>query len=502
MRVAIRVDASPAIGTGHLARSLTLAQALIESGASVTLICRHLPGALAALVTPGCALVRLPARPTESDGDLAHRDWLGTRQLLDAEDTAAALAGGQWDWVIVDHYALDARWERAIGAGPICVIDDLADRNHDANLLVDQNLRSNGAEAYRSRVPPGCRVLAGPRYALLRDEFGRGHDRAAPRTGEVARLLVGYGGIDADNHTARAIDALAAGPRFAGGVDVVIGAAHVDRDGIAARCAQLGFRCHVQTAALAELMAAADLAIGAGGITLWERCCLGLPALVTTVGLNQSDQVREAAVAGLVSAPVGLAAGGPEALLDHLRTLLHNPYWRESLSRRGLDAVDGRGAGRVVRAMGAADVHVRRAHTDDAAALFAWRNDPSVRSVSRSREPLDPAQHDAWLARVLADPQRILLIGERDGHPVGVVRFDVEGTEAEVSIFLTPGTHRPGTGSALLSSAERHLASARPEVTHCRAQVLGDNRRSHGLFAGGGYAPASAWYQKTIRNPA
>lgn len=168
------------------------------------------------------------------------------------------------------------------------------------------------------------------------------------------------------------------------------------------------------------------------------------------------------------------------------------------MSCAGMQAVDGRGTARVASAMGSSGVEVRVATAADSSKLYEWRNNPAVRAVSRTTAPIDWDTHQRWLASVLNAADRSLLIGERRGSPVGVVRFDMHDSEAEISIYLVPGDHPPGEGGHLLASAERWLTTYRPEVIRIRAQVLAGNTRSERLFLGSGYRAESARYVKRI----
>jgi len=124
-----------------------------------------------------------------------------------------------------------------------------------------------------------------------------------------------------------------------------------------------------------------------------------------------------------------------------------------------------------------------------------------VREASRHSEPIEWAGHEAWLASVLAAPDRVLLIGHEHGEPRGVVRFDIASDAAEVSIYLVPGRPSAGTGGRLLRVAEQWLAAHRPDVRRYRAHVLGDNVPSHRLFAGAGYDREATWYSKQVTLP-
>jgi UDP-2,4-diacetamido-2,4,6-trideoxy-beta-L-altropyranose hydrolase len=485
MHVAMRADASPAIGAGHVMRCLSLADGLRRRGAQVSFVSRSLPAHLSALL--------------ERRGHAALPLDAGDSPATDAAETVRALAGRACDWLVVDHYGLDARWETAMraSAARTLVIDDLANRVHDCDVLLDQNLHADAGQRYASRVPPRSELLLGPQFALLRAEFEPARAAATARTGEVQRVLVSFGGSDAANHTSLALDALnAARPNLAQ-VDVVIGGGHAHRGAIEAACFRYGYHCHVQTDRMAELMAAADLAIGAGGISTWERCCLGLPALVMVVANNQADVVEQAARHGLIYALEGEVTVARLAL--HIQALADNAALRHRMSRLSMAAVDGFGVDRAIQAMGFDEIHVREAVAADARPLFEWRNHESVRRMSRRSEPVTWAQHEAWVAAVAADADRILLIAEHDGQPVGVVRFDVSAGGAEVSIYRVPSSPARGLGARLLRAAERWLAARRPDVTRLTAEVLEDNDRSHRLFRSAGYQPRLLTYEKQVR---
>jgi UDP-2,4-diacetamido-2,4,6-trideoxy-beta-L-altropyranose hydrolase len=500
MNVAFRVDAAREMGTGHFMRCLCLADELARRDAAIHFLSRRLPDHLRAMLAQrGFAFTRLEvfADAGSSASGLAHAAWLDGTQAADAEACRQALGAAPVDWIVVDHYALDERWEGAlrIGGSRVLAIDDLADRVHACDVLLDQNLYTDAAGRYQERVPAGSQLLLGPRYALLRQEFSQARVGIVPRTGPIQRVLIGFGGVDDANRTAAAILALVESEIAPRHVDVVIGLAHPHRADIEAACAHRGYTCHVETTEMARLLAAADLAIGAGGISTWERCCLGVPALALVVAPNQQAVVDEAAAQGLLYAPDD--ADRPSSLATHLRALAGNARLRHLLSRNGLAAVDGRGASRVGGMMEASALCMREANLADAQALFEWRNHDAVRGMSRRPDPIAWPEHEAWLRRVLDDRQRPLLIGERAGRPEGVVRFDIDGPRAEVSIYRVPGSSQPGLGVSLLIAAETWLRARHPHVAAVSAEVLDGNERSRRLFEAGGYVPHSTVYEKS-----
>jgi UDP-2,4-diacetamido-2,4,6-trideoxy-beta-L-altropyranose hydrolase len=503
MSIGFRVDASAQIGTGHFMRCLTLADALKERGARTVFITRHLPGHLRAmLIDRGHESASLDGTVREGPaGDLAHSSWLGTSQAQDAADTLDALSGRPLHWMVVDHYALDARWEVTLrgSADKIAVIDDIADRIHDCDLLLDQNLHADADARYRGKVPDRCAMLLGPRFALLRGEFHAIRQRAQRHSGRVERILIFFGGTDANNHTGEAVAAIGRLGIAGLHADVVVGASHPKGEEIAAQCCRYGFDYHRQTDRMAELIACADLAIGAGGTTTWERCCLGLPTLAICLADNQRGQIAAAAEKGLLYAPEST----DERMLliqRHALALMENRPLRAMMSHAGMRAVDGRGVCRVADHMIDGDIEIRCAEAADSRSLFEWRNDPAVRAVSRNKELIDWSTHQSWFASALNAPNRLLLIGLRSGEPVGVVRFDVQGEEAEVSIYLVPGSHPPGEGRNLLSSAQRWLTANRRDVRRLRAEICAGNTRSERMFLRAGYEQTHTQYVKRLES--
>lgn len=480
-------------------RCLTLADALQQRGAQTRFVSRHMPEHLRNMLAQnGHEFMPLNSTSTETISEnLSHAHWLGTSQHADAQDTVQVLSDQTWDWLVVDHYALDACWESVLRqiTQNILVIDDIADRRHDCDVLLDQNFYADINTRYIGKVPPHCQSLLGPRYALLREEFRQLREQVKPRTGPVKRLLLFFGGIDTANYTGRAMDALLNIGIPDLKADVVIGAHHPYREHLETKCARHGFSAHIQTSRMAELMAGADLAIGAGGSATWERCCLGLPTLAISTADNQHQQIADAAYEGLLYAPelkIELIA----LLSMHVSALMGNAYLRHAISEKGLQAVDGRGVARVAEILGYTEIEVRIATLDDAVQLFEWRNHPNIRAVSRNPSLIEWESHQKWLASVLIAPDRMLLIGERKGVPVGVVRFDIQGDEAEISIYLVPGNNHTGQGRALLHSAECWFISNRASVRKIRAHVLGENERSRRLFLEAGYQAESTSYSK------
>lgn len=303
MKVVFRTDASLDIGTGHVMRCLTLAEALLERGADCRFICREHAGNLINLIRDrGFAIHPLPladVRPVVLDAQREtlpiHAAWLGGDWAADAQQTKAGVGDTQVDWLIVDHYAIDAPWESVLRSvcGQLMVIDDLADRPHDCDLLLDQNLGRTVAD-YTDRVPDGCTVLIGPQYAILRPKFAalRPYSIARRTTPQLQQLLITMGGVDKDNATCQVLDALkdCSLPSDCR-ITVVMGPHAPHLNAVRNLAAEMLWPTQVlvNVRDMARLMADSDLAIGAAGSTSWERCALGLPSIIVVLAENQKS---------------------------------------------------------------------------------------------------------------------------------------------------------------------------------------------------------------------
>lgn len=360
MTVVFRADASLEIGTGHVMRCLTLAEALKAKGAECHFLCREHLGHLSdAIEARGFPVYRLPMSDAEpfgvaahEAGELAHAAWLGASWQQDAAASRPLLKQLSPDWLVVDHYALDARWEAAVLPGPktrLLVIDDLADRPHRADLLLDQNL-GRKAEDYTSLVPAHCRVLVGPQHALLRPEFAELRDVSLARRqhGSLKRLLITLGGVDKDNATGRVLEALKGCELPADlEITVVMGAAAPWQDAVRAQAAELPWATEVvvNVSDMGQRMAEADLAIGAAGSTSWERCCLGLPTLILVLADNQQPIAQRLHEAG---AALSLGSIGSSTwksqLKDNIAKIVRDVSHRQALSHTAAIVTNGMGA--------------------------------------------------------------------------------------------------------------------------------------------------------------
>jgi len=341
-------------------RCLTLADALREEESNVSFICRELHGNLCDFIEKkGFKVYRLPyttVKHNNKNPSSEHLQWLSVSWAEDAEQSRDILAKecGTIDWLIVDHYALDKQWETLVRphVKKIMVIDDLADRFHDCDLLLDQNLYENINNRYNGLVPASCKKLLGPKYALLRKEFINARKNLRERDGNVKNILIFFGGVDPTNETLKALEAIQLLNRPDIAIDVVVGEANPNKDKLEDVCSAMpNANYHCQINNMAELMASADLSIGAGGSTTWERCCLGLPSIVITLADNQRELAKYLEKNGIIIYLGWYEQVKESDVKEAINALISNPEKIETISKKSREIIDGKGIEQITSRM-------------------------------------------------------------------------------------------------------------------------------------------------------
>ena len=360
LTVIFRTDASLEIGTGHVMRCLTLALGLLEKGASVSFLCREHDGNLIDLIRSyGFVVHILPLVPQGDYTEVApldpeHAVWLGCNWQVDVEHCRVVL-DFPVDWIIVDHYALDYRWENAMRdkCVKMMCIDDLADRGHECDLLLDQNLGRTEDE-YLELVSPSTQFLLGPRFALLRSEFAKWRDAsiASRKKPKLRHLLVAMGGVDSDNVTERVLKTVAR-CKLADleHITVVVGPTSPWVENIRILASSLRIPTSILAGVdnMAELMSSCDFAIGAAGTTTWERCSLGLPSILIVLAKNQESIARH-----MSHAKAAFIIDDIEKLEVSLSTFLESSNSFQSMasySQISSEILDANGVNRVISAI-------------------------------------------------------------------------------------------------------------------------------------------------------
>lgn len=359
MNIVFRCDASIQIGTGHVMRCLTLADELARQGAKCYFICRVHEGNLIDFITQkGHEAYKIEAMPLnsssmhEAEPTLFHSEWLGASQTQDAKQTIDIIRAIQPEWLIIDHYALNDYWEKRLRpyCDSILVVDDLADRKHDCDVLLDQTFGCDKQD-YQNLVPDHCKVLCGTTYALLRPEFSKWRQYSLERrkNNTLEHILVNLGGVDKDNLTSKILDALKQSLLSKScRITVVMGATSPWIDSVKRKAEQLPWPTEVKAGVsnMAELMANSDLAIGAAGSTSWERCCLGLPTIMIVIADNQKDIANNLKSANAVK--IILNDQSLEATInEYICMFMGGPDSLELMSQSSANILDGKGVIRI-----------------------------------------------------------------------------------------------------------------------------------------------------------
>lgn len=483
----MRADASAELGLGHVKRCLALALALREAGAEVSFVTRDLGVDTRLLARDACI------------------EWhvLGAFQAQwqdDALDSVAALRTWSANWVVVDHYALDARWHTTVASllgTRIAAIDDLGDRDLAPALLIDHNYAPDHRAKYARRLDAATPMLAGPRFALLAPAYA-----AAPRYAlheEVGSIGIFMGGTDAAGMSAVVLEGCRRHAGFTGPIEIATTSANPHLASLECSCRQWpGTTTSIDAPNLTAFYARHDLHIGAGGGASWERCCIGAPTLALVCAPNQEPVIRELSAIGALSTLEAGLAPHADSIGHAVMALVRDPKRRLAMAATARRLVDGFGARRVALYLNAAALTVRPAALEDAELMHRWRNDEATRRGSSDARVIQWTSHVEWLGRTLADPSRMLLIGAVGSIPVGVIRLDRTASDAaEVSLYLDPALHGLGLGKELLRAGERHFIDRNgAPAGGFVATVLEGNAGSQRLFRSAGYDHDGARWRK------
>lgn len=467
IRVVIRADAGQAIGTGHFARASAVADALLASGNVDVVLATGTEGAelAPAYFSPQVTVITLGPHYT---------DPAATMQALREHGCIPSA-------ILLDQYGEVPEWERQAANDDIglLVIDDL-----DVAERADIIIRPHGGPAGNGTT----KILRGPTYVPLSSHITA--CERAQNSGVRLRLNVCFGGSDPTGETAKAIAALASLPQI--DADVVIGPrANIDPEVIEAAQSMPHVKLHhaPSQAELAQLMASADLALGAGGVMLWERMYLGVPSLVISVADNQNAQIDSMVDAEVIELLGGHLSVTPQLIISAIMELAADPTGRKSLAEKGRQLVDGHGARRIAAWLRALTLNVRPVVQDDAADLLAWRkHEANWRHNWNNADPPTFPEHEKWLAGKLSDPSCHFSIIECRGEPVGVVRFDLNQEDsAYLSIYLVPSAHGKKLGLPVLFAAELELCRRHPEAKRINSHIHRENPASERLHMLAGF---------------
>lgn len=482
-------------------RCLALAEQFRRKNVNILFVCREHDGNLNDIITKnGFAIYRLgfeqPLKNEETSieevedirAPSAYSAWLGVDQASDACQTIEALKmDAPWDWIIVDHYSLGYSWEADMlkVSNKIMVIDDLADRKHDCDLLMDQNYFQNPAVRYKGLVPEHSEKLFGPQYALLREEFRHARKFCSMRGNGVGRILVYFGGYDFDNLTGMSLEALNSPELIHLLVDVVIGFNNPHLKELAKQVqSRAGTRLHIQPEGFVELMLRADICIGAGGVTTWERLSLALPSLVITVAENQEPFTECLDKAGYITWIGTKENIATSDIRNSILCAIDKLRDQEPFSNSP-NPVDGFGALKIAEKLVPAskrELSLRKAGKGDMEQYFLWANDPVVRENSFQQKPITWQEHFSWFNKKTSSGlTEMWVLKTALGLPVGQIRFDINNETADISYCLDSMVRERGWGSHLIKLGINKIVSFR-NLKMIQARVKKDNLASRNIF--------------------
>lgn len=458
-------------------RCLTLARAMHNQGWRISIAVDETAGpTLSRNETFDYTVVSLP-----------HDRSRSAETLMDRVDTRCRV-------LVVDDYTLDSTFEAALSgwAENILVVDDLADRSHDCRYLLDASPRRSES-AYAGLVPPTCKILSGPAFALIRQEFALGRANALGRRAairSVDRILISFGLTDVRNMTLTALEAVrSSGLHLM--VDVVLGAEAPHLNEVSRFADTMGSRVivHRNPKNLADLINGADLAIGAPGVSSLERCCLGLPTVTVPVADNQNHNGRALADIGAIELlDADISASNLSFVLNQVAGDIDAV---RRMSAAAFGVCDGRGAARTFLSVSpeatkaGGGISCRPVTTSDTDTIFRWQCAPGSRNYSRNPNPPTYVEHRAWMLLRLAPNPGLFEMMLMDGTPAGFVRLDADPSAPdayEISILISSEMRGKGVGAASLAAVRRLV----PEGTFL-ALVHQDNLPSHKIFSAAGY---------------
>ena len=499
MDIIFRVDASFQIGTGHVIRCLTLADELVESGVNVGFICRkHKGNLINKIQSEGFDVFELELMKRDKYNDkLLYSHWLGTTQQQDARDCIKILQQNKVDWLIVDHYGIDEDWQQELKDyyDKLMVIDDLADRKHQCNILLDQTF-GRQPQDYQALVPKSCELLLGSQYSLLRPEFSKWRKYSIERRKHpvLKKLLINMGGMDVNNITEQVLEVLAiSNLKKDINITIVMGKLAPHLEIIKKRLNDLPFNIDIKVDVdnMAEIMANADIAIGSSGTTTWERCCLGLPSIQIITAKNQEFSARILAENKVIKLIQSI-----EDIPNLLRTFSD---WMLDTSNISASICDGYGTFSTIRRMliykintdkfGELELHnYNYLDTDEKILALDMRNHPDIQKWMHNSIDISKSTHLAFIDGLKGDMSRFYFLVKQQGKIIGSINFTniVKPHYVELGIYTNPYSKLKGLGS-VLEAAANYFAFEELRVDKLRLEVFSNNKRAINFYNTSGY---------------
>jgi UDP-2,4-diacetamido-2,4,6-trideoxy-beta-L-altropyranose hydrolase/UDP-4-amino-4,6-dideoxy-N-acetyl-beta-L-altrosamine N-acetyltransferase len=490
MKIVFRVDSSLFIGSGHVMRCLTLAQLLKENATDVEFICRKHEGNLICKIRSNGFVVHELGlyKKIKVDKRLAHSQLLGATQQQDADDCIEILKKEKINWLVVDHYAIDEVWQYELK--PYCdklmVIDDLADRNYQCDVLLDQTF-GRQQEDYLGRTPEECELLLGSKYALLRPEFSEWRSFSLERRSKskFKKLLINMGGVDIDNVTEKILDELKICKLPSDiKIAIVMGGSAPHLESVKSKSMALPYKTEIKVDVgnMAEIMSNSDIAIGAAGSTTWERCCLGLPTIQIVIAKNQQFLAQTLACRNIVK----LA----KEVKETTYLLENSSKWMKAVCNSALEICDGMGAYKVFNKMtdrkifleefGEVDLcNYINLNENDKLQALNMRNHPKIKKWMYSQDSISEENHFGFIKNLEIDMERRYFLVKQKDKIIGSINFSKINfkNSVELGIYTNPFLQSKGAGKILESAASQY-AFIDLDVKKIKLEVFPGNERA------------------------
>ena len=483
MKAVIRADASQKIGGGHIMRCLTLADILSENGWQCSFAVNHETIETVPLLKASQHHILLLNTEFKNETELI-------KQHIDS-----------CNWMIVDHYGLDREFQEQARefSENILVIDDLANRAHDCDILLDQT-HGRKEYDYKNVLPKKTKLLLGSNYALLRPDFAKLRATAKNKRSNhsnLKRILVSMGASDPHGINVKILKVIQK-ENLDLIIDVAIGNGDPKKMGLTqiADHMKQEVKFHSFKSNIAKLMLDADLAIGAAGSTSWERCCLGLPTLMIITAENQQKIANELTRIGAVECLCHVTEFDEKLLIDKLKYFANNPELLVKMANSAFQIGNGKGALNVFLEMclvkqNKYEIRLQPTKFNDSEALFKWQQDPSTRKLFRNPKIPIRKEHDKWFALKQEDPNCIMLSILKNKKISGIIRLDKtnKNNEYEVSIVIAPEMQGQGIGKEALTICNdlfknhNHIAEIHPDNNASKTIFLNSGfKHNHGNY--------------------
>ena len=479
MTVFFRCDSSLEIGSGHVQRCKTIAFQFLKLGFKVEFI-----------FSPH--LDKINEKILASDFPSHYLSATNLSQIEDANECGSIISksSSKPNIVFVDHYSLDSRWESQVRKlGKLVVIDDLANRPHDCDLLIDNNFSLNLKEKYQKLIPENTTLILGPKFSFIKSSLIEQKNKKLSTQRDF--VLVFFGGTDPDNYTGKFIDCLEK-VHTQRKYKILISKSHKYLTDFENKNDGTNYEILIQPANLAEIFCLASIYFGSGGTITWERMFLGLPGVVISIADNQIQIAQELAISGQQ-----IYLGHANSInfieaITKIEALSADKNWLELTSKKNSELVGCLKAETVISEL--YKIGLRQVELSDAEFLFRLRNDPSVVSMFMSTEAFSFESHLSWVNEAIKVPSSFFIM-ESFSQPIGQVRIN---SENYLSVSIIPEARGRGFAAlGLILAIDSNYKQSEQNSKTYNAQIKAENVSSIRTFESAGFKKVS---EKNIHN--